>query len=276
VGEANLIFTENQTYTMRFIGSPLVWEIKLKDPTIGIIGSMARVSVGDTAYWMGNRNFYMCDGSNIRIIPSNSQPNSTILEHVFTNINNAQKSKIFAWYNQQYNEVWWHYPSEGSLDCDSVARVCLDDYTWSPDTFDRSAAEFPNAASQNHRLMKTGSGDICTIYKHEFGSDDDGQPMLWSVSSNYRTVSKDTITTVALIPDSIQDGNIDVNISGYLWPQSTQQTYTQNYTISATQERVPVLSSGRFWQYQVSGNTLGQRFVEGKWQEEIQKGGSSK
>lgn len=274
VAGLNLIFTENSTHTLRYLGNFPWWEIKLKDPTIGIIAPMARVAVNDIAYWMADNNFYMWRGGNVEIMPANSQSESTILRYVFDNINRSQKGLCFAWYNDDFNEIWFHYPSAGSENPDRVARVNKSTYEWTPDTFDRLAAEYPNVLTTNPRLAAL-SGSNSTVYRHETTSDADGAAMEWSITTNKRTAGKDTINNMAVIPDSTQVGDINLHIDSYLFPQSTTKVFNQDYTVEVDSERIPMTVNGRYWQYTLSGEAVGQTFRMGGWQEDIQKGAAN-
>ncbi len=277
VGGNNLIFTETHTYTFRYIGLPNVWEIKNKSTAIGIISAMARCSVNDVAYWMDDDNFYMWNGGNIEIIPSNSDTQSTILTYVFSDLNYAQKSKCFAWYNSEFNEVWFHYPSQGSLECDRIARVNLHDYSWTPDTMDRVAAEYPDVLLSAPRLASYSmTDDESVLYRHEVGTDDNDEALAWELTSNLRNLSKkNTTAAVGIIPDSIQEGDITLRFKGYLFPQSTATTYDSSYIISPATERVTTLLNGRYWNYTWSGSELGQSWRMGEWQEYAQEGPSN-
>jgi hypothetical protein len=270
----NLIFTESHTYTFRYIGLPNVWEIKNKSTEIGIISPMARCTVNDVAYWMDDNNFYMWNGGNIQIIPANSQQQSTMIAYVFQNLNYSQKSKCFAWYNQEFNEVWFHYPSASSLECDRVAVVSLHDYSWWPMTLDRVGAEYPDVLLNAPRLSNYNQTTaISSLFRHEVGADDDTSPMAWTISTNLRNLGKkDTAVEVGIIPDSVQEGTVSLNFSGYLFPQSTNTTYNTTYSITPTTERVTTLLNGRFWKYTFSGSELGQTWNMGNWQEYVQRG----
>lgn len=264
----NLIFTRQQTYTFRYIGLPAIWEIKMKDPAIGIISSMARVVVNGIAYWMGENNFYMWRGSNIEIIPSNSSKQTTLLKHVFENINRSQLSKCFAWHNEKYNEIWFHYPSQNSDEPDMVARLCLQDMSWWPDTFDRLCAEYPNITLQYPRLIDSDG----VMYQHEFGNDDDGEAMQWSMTTADQIMGKNNAALVGVVPDSTQDGTINVTIQARRFPQSSAYTFNDDFDVTSTTERIPCASSGRLWRYTFSGEELDQEFTLGQWFEEVQEG----
>lgn len=268
-GGTLLIFTENQTWIMRYLGLPLIWQFELLDPNIGLIGPMAKVSVRDVAFWMGQNNFYYWDGSGVQIIPSNdpAYPQSTILNYVFSYLNTSQKSKIFAWYNEKFNEVWWHYPSAASMEPDRIARLSLADFSWAPDTMERTAAEYPHTTQVLPRLINEN-----LFYRHETGYDDDGAALAFSlVTPNRKSDAPKSIC--GLIPDSDQEGSITVSVVGKLFPQSATNTFSKSFTIPATTGRVTTpLMNGRVWNYSISGNTLGQHWKMGDWYEQIQEG----
>ena len=265
----NLIFTETQTYTLRYIGLPLVWEILLKDAAIGIIAPMARVSVNGIAYWMGKDNFYMFRGGNVEIIPSNNPaiPESTIKNKVFNDLNYGQKSQFFAWYNKEHNEIWFHYCSASSNYPDKVAVVNLNDFSWYPHTLTRTAAEYPVVKQKNPVLANQ-----TVIYKHERGYNDDEVPMDWHLVSKRFYSGKENANVVAIIPDSYQIGDITLTADSYNFPQSSVIKQTATNIISPTTERIPLTIAGHVWQFTWSGDAFDQRFRMGHWFEELQGG----
>lgn len=263
----NLIFTENQTYSFRYIGLPFVWEIEEVDKTAGLIGPMARCQANGMGFWMGLDNFYMYRGGGVEIIPSNSGDQSTCLHYVFDNINWGQKSKCFAWFNSTYSEVWFHYPSASSSECDRVAVVNIRDFSWAIHKLDRTAAEYPNAKSRNPFLI-----DETKLYRHEFGNDADGVALVFELKSNKRFYGKDNANLTAIIPDSVQTGKTKLKAEGYKFPQSTSRLYETDMTVSLNTERIPVLSAARFYKFTWSGRDLSQEWRMGQWFEEVQKG----
>lgn len=273
VNQTNLLFTENQTYEFKYIGLPNIWSINLKEPAIGVISPMSRVSVEGVAYWMDDKNWFQWEGGNIEVIPSNSQYQSTIHDYVYSNLNFGQKSKIFAWYNQEFSEICWHYGAAGSNEPDRVARFNIKEKTWVPDTFDRTAAEYPIVSLVNPKLMSY-DGSASILYKHEIGTDANGEPMEWLLKTNYRTLGKDTTVIVGIIPDSLQVGDIDLLIHSQLYPQSIATMKEDIVTVSPDTGYVPYTVNGRFWYYEFSGAELGQTWQMGDWQEYVQKGAS--
>jgi hypothetical protein len=270
VNGLNLIFTENQTYVFSYIGLPLVWSIELKEPNIGIIAPMARCSVNGTAYWMDDSNFYEWSGGDVTVIPSNVGYQSSIHNWMFDDLNYSQKSKSFAWYNPQFNEVWFHSLSSDSNEPDKIARLNVLDNTWCPDYIPRTAAEYPNISLFNPRLMNEG-----LMYKHELGYNDDTLPLDFELESNSRTLGRDFSNVDGIIPDSTQNENITIAIEARRFPQSTATSYNQTFTITPTTERIPYTINGGYWTYAWAGSVLNQFWRMGMWQEYLQKAGKN-
>lgn len=269
VEDYNLIFTEYKTYTMRYIGLPFVWEIKPLDETIGIIAPMARAAVKGMGFWMGSENFYMYRGGTVEVIPANSQKQSTCLNYVFNDLNWGQKSKIFGWYNKEYNEVWFHYPSANSNEPDRVVVVNVLDFTWTIHTMDRTAAEYPNVKLKNPRLINVG-----TLYQHEYGNDANGEPLAFTLTSNRRYYGRDNVNVNEIIPDSLLAGTITFTNKGYRYPQSQTAIYDTDYQVTDATEMIPNQNSARFHEYTWAGSELGQDWTMGAWFEQVQKGPS--
>jgi len=271
VSGTNLIFSNNRTYVFTYIGLPLVWSIALLDARIGIIAPLACCTVNGVAYWMGQNNFYRWRGMNVEIIPANSQLVSTILNYVFTNLTSSQRSKIFAWYNERFGEIWFHYPSAQSNEPDRVARVNVNEnFIWSPDTFQRTAAESPDILGLTPRLIDWNS----ILYNHETGTDANGVAMPFSLVGNLNNYGAFSFLVSSIVPDSIQTGNISLTITSYEYPQSPVPTNETTVTITPTTTIVQPNTGGRYWQYEWSGNQLGQSWIMGKWQAYLQETGA--
>ena len=279
-----VLLTDSRCYTFTYVGlsggTGLIWDIRLLDDSIGIIGVNGGCVVNGVAYWMGLKNFYMWVGGNISIIPSSTQNVCTINNYVYQNLTSSQRSKIHSWNNEQYNEIWWHYPSAAATECDRVARLNVNDLTWVPDTFDRSCAQVPDVLTPQPQLISSGG----ILYNHEQGTDADGSPMPFTLtgnlrfggsnwlSQNYRSGGKSSNLIVGIVPDSIQTGNITLTITAKQWPQSSANQFSETFTITPTTEIVPVQIGGRYWQYSISGNALGQSWTGGQWAELVETG----
>lgn len=265
----NLLFTENQVWTFRYIRKPFIFETKLLDNTRGLMAQNARISVDGVAYWMGKENWYMYSGGSVDVIPSNSDKESTIKNYVFDNINMNQSAKAFCWFNRKFNEIWWHYPTAESNECDAIARFNIKDLTWTPDTMERTAAEYPAIIGDYPYLIdETG-----IPYQHEYGFNDDGGDMRFEIKTPYFTNGKNLTEILGLIPDSIQTGEdfIQLFVNKKKYPQSTDVD-TKQYLIYPDTEKITPRIQSRYYQYWIRGEAEDQFWRAGDWQEELQEG----
>lgn len=262
----NLLFTLTQTYTFRFIGGQFIFQTVQLDNSIGCIAQNARCVANGVVYWMGLNNFYMYRGGNVEVISSNSGSESTILSYVFSDLNTGQQSKIYAWYNPQFREVWWHYPSSTSDEPDRIARYNIDEKTWCPDTLDRTAAEYPSIITQNPYLI-TEDG---IVYIHENGLNDDDAGMEWELKTNRIFGGTDTIEHSAIIPDYTLTGNMTALLETRDYPLSAIQS-SETYTLTDSTYRVSTEQGGRYWQYTLSGSDVDQQVQFGQWFDEVKK-----
>ena len=98
-----LILTTTSAHTMRYIGAPYVYSTNIAGTNCGVISAKAAANTEVGVFWMGEKNFYYFDGNVVRDLKCDVE------DFVFNDFNYPQKSKVFAWVNSKYNEVWWHY-----------------------------------------------------------------------------------------------------------------------------------------------------------------------
>lgn len=264
----SLIFTEKQVYTFQQIGLPNVWKIDLV-ANVGMISALSGWEINGVGYWMGLENFYFWGGGEVTVVPSNIFPQSTMVKYVFDNLNFAQKSKAFCWFNRMYQEWRIHYPSANSNECDSVVVCNMLDSSWWPDVETRSCAERPAYIESNPRLLDINGN----MYIHEIGTDNLTQPLPFYVATNLRSASKNEVLLSSFVPDSTQTGGaINVEITAWQWPNSAMTRSQNTYRVPVNGGRQNFGQQGRFWQYEISGNVLGQSWRMGTWGEERQIG----
>jgi hypothetical protein len=270
VRNTNLIYSENKTLSFRKISKEAgVWEILVVDPNVGIIAPMARCAAKGIAFWMSQNNFCMWRGNGVEIIPSNNRdvPHSTCLRYVFDDLNYSQKSKIFGWYNQLYDEVQFHYPSSSSQEPDRIVRVSLTDFSWWIDEKDRTAAESTSIGMKYPRMADYEGN----LYYEEIGYNDNAVAQEFRLQSPLISAGKKTASLQSIIPDSIQTGDVQLQVRAKQFPKSQAFTYDKTYVVSDNAEQIEMNLNGRYWDYTISGNELGQEFHMGVWQEEIQE-----
>lgn len=104
-----LIWTDSCLYSMQYLGAPYVWGFNVLMDNISVISPNSMVTVQNVTYWMGQDKFYMYSGR-VETLPC------SLRQYIFQDINTAQNFQIFSGSNEGYNEVWWFYVSNDSID----------------------------------------------------------------------------------------------------------------------------------------------------------------
>ena len=94
-----LILTTTDAHIASYIGPQLVFQFQRVGTDCGAISRHACVARMEGAYWMGSKSFFFFNGSAVQEMPCE------VLDYVFTDINNDQRSKVTSMNNAQYGEV---------------------------------------------------------------------------------------------------------------------------------------------------------------------------
>jgi hypothetical protein len=170
-----LVYTNATLSSLQFLGTTDVFGLQELSDNISIAGPRAVITLGGQAFWMGTDKFYVYSGR-VDTLPC------TLRNHVFQNINYDQMAQVVCGTNEQWNEVWWHYPTANSLTNDAYVIYNYFDKIWYYGTMNRTAwndsplRKYPQAAG--------GLEDAQVVYNHEQGVDDDVLPMASYIQSS--------------------------------------------------------------------------------------------
>jgi hypothetical protein len=104
-----LVWTDSSLYSLQYVGAPVVWGSQLVGDNISIVGQNAVSYANGVAYWMGVDKFYKYDGRTQTL-------SCDLRQFVFENINKSQFDQVMSGTNEGFNEVWWFYCSNDSVD----------------------------------------------------------------------------------------------------------------------------------------------------------------
>ena len=179
-----LVWTDTNLYTLQFLGTTDVFGLQEYADNISIMSPRCMASAANITYWMGQDKFYAYTGR-VETLPC------SLRNHVFANFNYGQAEQVVSGTNEQWNEIWWFYPSGGADYNDSYVVYNHLERIWYYGTMERTAwldtplRELPMAANtpidSSTDPITTGEG---YIYDHEVGVDDDGLPMMAYIQSN--------------------------------------------------------------------------------------------
>lgn len=172
-----LIWTDTHLYTLQFTGTTDVFALQEYADNISVVSPRACASAANITYWMGKDKFYAYTGR-VETLPC------TLRNHVFQNLNYDQTDQIICGTNEEWNEVWWFYPSANSNWNDSYVVFNHLEKIWYYGTIDRTAwldtpiRPYPLAANSANAAAPG------YLYNHESGVDADGAAMEAYIQSN--------------------------------------------------------------------------------------------
>jgi hypothetical protein len=237
-----LLLTTTDAHLAVYQGPPYVYGFERVGFGCGVIGPQASVSLDNGVVWMGQGAFFIFDGTVKKL-------DSSVSDYIFTNINYQQAAKITSWVNVDYQEVWWHYPSEGASECDSYVVWNFRENTWMIGELNRTVGiangvfEFP--------LMFDSSG---YFYDHETGFNYDGA-LLYAESGPIEFGNGDQIMVARqVVPDEKTQGSVNVEFKTRFAPEGVETTHGP-YTISS--KYTDVRFSGRQVSFRIEAAELG-------------------
>lgn len=197
-----LVWTDTHLYTLQFLGTTDVFSLQEYADNISIASPRAVAAAANITYWMGRDKFYAYTGR-VETLPC------TIRNYVFQDINFDQADQIVCGTNEEWNEIWWFYPSAQSNWNDRYVIFNYLEKIWYYGTIVRTAwldtptREFPTAAG----TLEDAEGGF--LYQHENGIEDDDGPMESYIQSNDFDLEDGDkfLLTRRIIPDLQFDGS---------------------------------------------------------------------
>ena len=231
-----LIWTDVSLHSMRFVGSPFIFEFTRLSTDVSMISPNAAVNARGAVYFMDRGNFYVYNGS-VHPLPC------SVKEHVFSNLNQDQAFKVFAAENNAFNEVIWFYPiGTGNTEVSNYVSYNYAENLWAVGTLARGT--WIGYGGRKKPLATTAiDGGSNYLYEHEVGFDDDDQPMTAFIESGDLELGDGEyfMYMSRILPDFTFSGNssdasADIVIKGSNFPLESSTTIsTSTVTPSSTQ-----------------------------------------
>ena len=180
-----LVWTDTHLFTLQFLGTTDVFGLQEYADNISIVSSRAVSSAANITYWMGQDKFYAYTGR-VETLPC------TLRNHVFQNLNYGQSDQIISGTNEQWNEVWWFYPTADSDYNNAYVVYNHLERIWYYGTIDRTAwLDTPlrqNPQATNTPVVVDNLGNVTVsnglLYNHENGINDDDIAMVSYIQSS--------------------------------------------------------------------------------------------
>jgi hypothetical protein len=219
---------------------------------------------------MGQDKFYAYTGR-VETLPC------SIRNYIFNDINLSQAAQIICGTNEQWNEVWWFYPSADSNWNNRYAIFNHLEKLWYYGDLGRTAwldtplRQHPNAANTTFNTETQEPASTGNLYDHESGLDDDGAAMESYIQSNDFDLGDGDkfMLTRRLIPDVSFDGStantpeVTMQIRPRSFPGSAYQTDPADAqtvietSVDVYTEQVFIRARARQMAFKIYSDTLG-------------------
>ena len=303
--ETILVWTDNALYTMKFIGAPFTFGFEQVGTNCGLIGKNAAIEIDGVAYWMSNNGFFAFDGT-VKSLPC------TVEDYVYDQADTTKGQQVYAGLNNQYTEITWYYPSQGSEYNDQYvvfnygestaripggvwyigteARTTWIDGTVYPNPF---ATKFNDSATGTFPVIVGESGlGQTTLFEHEVGTDqvnpDGSTTTITSFIQSYDydlqqaqrgqsyAIAGDVFLAVRRFLPDFKDlqGNAKVTLAVKRYPSDSQTTTALSpFTITTSTEKKDTRARGRFVNIKIENDATSESWRFGTMRLDVQPDG---
>ena len=235
--DQTLVFTDDAAFGMYFQGPPFTFGFRELGESAPPISQNAAIEVNGIVYWMGNRHFYMYDGT-IKILPS------PVRDHVFDAMDESLALLTYAGINRRFTEIIWLYATVGATAPNKYVTVNYTTGEWAFGSWDRAVwqddlswMDYPFAISE------TG-----TLNYHENGTSDNGATMTTTLESGVFEIpeaGEKLFMLDRVIPDAtIGGGSMTVSLIVAKYPGGPETTKGP-YTVTGDTEKISMRMRGR-------------------------------
>ncbi len=297
--ETILVWTDNALYTMKFIGAPFTFGFEQVGTNCGLIGKNAAIEIDGVAFWMSNNGFFMFDGT-VKSLPC------SVEDYVYDQADTTKGQQIYAGLNNQFTEVTWYYPSQGSEYNDQyvvynygAGGEKLPGGVWYIGTESRTtwidASVYPKPFATKFNDSDTGTFPVIVgesglgqtvLFEHEVGTDqvnpDGSTTTVTSFVKSYDfdlqaqgTAGEVFLAVRRFIPDFKDlQGNAKVTLAVKRYPQQSETTTALSpFTITTSTDKKDTRARGRFVNIKIENDSNSESWRFGTMRLDIQPDG---
>ena len=209
-----LIITDVDAHAMRYLGPPYVYGFERVGTSCGAVSRKAATDVDAGIFWMGQGGFYHFDGNTVKEIPCE------VRDYIFDDFNTGQQSKIWAYSNSEFSEIWWYYPSSNSIEIDRYVGYNYRENFWIIGEMSRTCGT--SRGVFRYPIL----GDMYgTLYDHEVGVAKDGALVYAETGPISLGNGDQTMQVMQVIPDEVTQGDVEMYFKTRFHPNDVERTY---------------------------------------------------
>jgi hypothetical protein len=203
-------------------------------------------------------------------VPTSAPANPT--SAIAYGINNVQADKVYCWYNKDFSEIWWHYPSAIATENDRYIILNILEQCWYYGAINRSAGSSGGTAYK----VPFATDSSGTLYLHETGTDDNGAAMGDYIESFDVQIGtgKQAMHVRNFVPDMKRIAQtMQLTLKAKNRPQQSSYVVFGPYSFSGSSTITGVRAAGRQMAIRLASVGLGSDWRTGDHTFEIQPDG---
>ena len=216
---AGLFWAYDAVIRATFSGGTTIFQFDVIATDTSIMSPDCVVDYDGVFFWAGVDRFLMFNGV-VRDVPNTLNQN-----WFFNNLNESQRSKVFAFKMPYFGEIWWCYPRGDATECTHAVIYNVKEQTWYDTALPesgRSAGGFNNAFAAPLLVDAVSASSGYRVWIHEQGTDEIDGITSAPVQSYFETADLSSLVQgndsrlriTALEPDFIQAGPMSVQVTG--------------------------------------------------------------
>lgn len=163
-----LLWTDIDLWSMKYVGTPLVYSFNIVQTGCGLIAQRARCALFGQTYWMSQKQFFTTGSGGVSVLPC------PVWDEVFGDLDEDHLDIIWAESNAGFGEIMFFFASQsgGTGEIDKYAKYNVFNQLWDYGFLERTAGidqsvfGSPIMIDANRRIQQ-----------HEIGYDDDNIAM---------------------------------------------------------------------------------------------------
>lgn len=208
-----LLFTDVDVHLARYTADTLVYSFDKVGSNCGVISQAAAVALDSQAIWMGRNGFWQFNGY--------VQPlDCDVRDYVFSDVNELQVSKTWAFHNAQFGEIEFHYCSSGSNNIDRCVVWSYRNNHWNIGRparlcgVDRGVFAYPIQIDTNG-----------ATYEHEVGFDYSGDTPFAEGGPLELGTGDSVMHVTGLVPDEKTQGQVTTTFKTKFYPAAPESVF---------------------------------------------------
>jgi len=243
---SGLFWSLDSLIRVTFVGGPAKFAFDTVTSDSSILSSHSVVEYDGTYFWPAIDRFLVYNGV-VKEVPNNMS-----LNFFYDNINFSQRQKVWGTKVPRWGEIWWHFPTRNSEECDHVVIYNVREGTWYDTPINRSCGYFSQTFQDPiwfDNVLNTAAAPYYPMWRHENGVDKvenhPNLPNVYSAIESYFETSDISwcalgpnqqynftdrwVSLNRVEPDFLQSGTMSLDVIGNEYAKSPDSTNLSDF-----------------------------------------------